>query len=257
MLDSNHASLTLLIAEDHPDVQGLLRDFMDSWGYHADIVSNGLEAVQHARAGTYDLCLMDRRMPVMDGLTAAETTRRRTPYFPILMFSFDPPPPLAYLTKKGIDDWIEKDCDPSYLHERITEWGNTRTISIAKHGNQTTVKREMPMDVRHAKEIRELKSQNLVKVKFDDITGSEVIVHENVINKIVDDFNIKKQFVSTFLNRDPEKPTKCVLFGNNCRMPQIYLTDTDFSEELKNENEELDKYSTMRMKPEKDSPSDL
>ena len=109
----------------------------------------------------------------------------------------------------------------------------------------------MPMDQQHAQELRELKKQDLIKVKFDDISGAEVVVHKNIINKIVQDFNIKKQFVSTFLNRNPDKPTKCILFGNNCRMPQVYLESVDYDNELQLENEEVKKCSEMILKIEK------
>jgi CheY-like chemotaxis protein len=232
MLGSNHASLTLLIAEDHPDVQGLLRDFMDSWGYHADIVSNGLEAVQHARAGTYDLCLMDRRMSVMDGLTAVETIRRRTPYFPILMFSFDPPPPQSYLTKKGIDEWIEKDCDPSYLHERIMEWGNTRTISIAKHGNQTTVKREMPMDAQHAQKVRKLKEQHLSLMSvFGTSTEATFVVNEKIPTYIEQEFADNQKPSVKFLDHTPDAPGRCCLFARTSLVIKTFMLEEDFLEE--------------------------
>ena len=116
--------------------------------------------------------------------------------------------------------------------------------------NLVEIKKEMPMDQQHAQELRELKKQNLIKVKFDDISGAEVVVHKNIINKIVQDFNIKKQFVSTFLNRNPEKPTKCVLFGNNCRMPQVYLENEEYESELKKENEEVKKCPEMILKIE-------
>lgn len=109
----------------------------------------------------------------------------------------------------------------------------------------------MPMDQQHAQELRELKKLNLIKVKFDDISGAEVVVHKNIINKIVQDFNIKKQSVSTFLNRSPDKPTKCILFSNNCRMPQIYLESTDYENELQLENEEVKKCPEMILKIEK------
>lgn len=108
------------------------------------------------------------------------------------------------------------------------------------------------MDQKHARELRDLKKQDLIKIKFDDVSGAEVVVHKNIINKIVEDFNIKGQFVSTFLNRNPERPTKCVLFSNNCRMPQVYLDDGDFERELQLENEEVKKHPEMMLKKEKD-----
>lgn len=253
MLDSNDASLKVLIADDHPDVQGLLREFMDTWGYHADIVSNGLEAVQYAQAGTYDLCLMDRRMPVMDGLMAVETIRRQTPYFPVLMFSFDPSPPQSYLIEKGIDEWIDKSCDPSYLYQRITEWGNTRTVSVVKRRNQIVMKREMPMDTQHAQELRKLKEQGLLKMRLDGPDASEVIVHKNTPNKISHDFNVKKYLMTEFLNRDPERPTVCDLYrGNKNCIVETFIDEEEYAQKLDSEDKEMTGYTAKVFKAEED-----
>lgn len=116
----------------------------------------------------------------MDGYTATETIRRQLPYFLILMLSSDNPPPADILIQKGIDEWIDKACGPEYLHQRIAEWGDTRTFSVVKRENQIVIEREMPMDAQHAQEIKELQAQGLIKVKFDDISGAEVVVHKNI-----------------------------------------------------------------------------
>ena len=126
MLEKNHKSLRILFAEDHPMIQGLIGSFMESWGFHADIASNGLEAVRYAEKNRYDLCLMDKSMPVLNGIKAAKKIRWLTDYFPIIIFSADEPVANEYLRDKGIDDWVEKSCDPDHLHARMLEWCSLR-----------------------------------------------------------------------------------------------------------------------------------
>lgn len=66
-------SLRILVAEDNPVNQEVVRVMLHRLGYSPRIVSNGLEAVAAATAETFDLVLMDVRMPDCDGL---EATRR-------------------------------------------------------------------------------------------------------------------------------------------------------------------------------------
>ncbi len=64
----------VLVAEDHPLNQQVLRAMLVKLGCAVDVVSNGIEAVKAVAAGqTYDIILMDVHMPVLDGL---EATRR-------------------------------------------------------------------------------------------------------------------------------------------------------------------------------------
>ena len=241
--------VNLLFVEDSRVIQKSAELLFNVWGFGFDMASNGREAVELAvcNEGKYDVCLMDTNMPVMDGLEAIRTLRKKVRYFPIISTSLNNIYEKEVL-KLGADDFISKPYDLEQLRRKLIDWAETRTISLIRRKGAIETKKELPMDPQHAKELKELKDLDLIKIKFDDISGAEVVAHKNVINKIVDDFNVKKHFVSTFLNRDPEKPTKCILFSNNCRMPQVYLNETDFEEELRIENEEIEKYSKMIFK---------
>ena len=65
----------LLIAEDNLVNQRLSSRLAEKCGYSADVVSNGIEAVQAVRNNHYDLILMDCQMPEMDGWTATGQIR--------------------------------------------------------------------------------------------------------------------------------------------------------------------------------------
>lgn len=51
-----------------------------------DTAANGLEAVEKARAGQFDVITMDIEMPIMDGITAVREIMKASPT-PVLMFS--------------------------------------------------------------------------------------------------------------------------------------------------------------------------
>ncbi len=243
--------MKILIAEDNQTLQNLNKELMNIWGYDYDIVSNGLEAVEHAQKneGEYDLCLMDIDMPMMNGLKATKIIRRKVKYFPIMALSGN----TEYREKcfkVGMDDFIEKPCFPSVLLDKINEL-TVKSFKFEIKDTDIYFTKEMPMDQQHAQELRELAKKNLRKVKLFDSPGSTVIVHKNVTNKISHDFNIKKQFVSTFVNRDPEKPTRCELYkDSNYLMPQIFLMEEECDEVLKAEDQDLEKYQNLVLKEE-------
>jgi PAS domain S-box-containing protein len=69
------AALRILLVEDSPDNRTITVAYVEDTPYQIDIAENGAIACQMFKAGRYDLVLMDRQMPVMDGLTATRTIR--------------------------------------------------------------------------------------------------------------------------------------------------------------------------------------
>ncbi|MBN2231574.1 MAG: response regulator [Deltaproteobacteria bacterium] len=236
--------LRVLIAEDNVDVQQLHASIMRGWGFEFDLAANGREAVELARArdGAYDICLMDIDMPVMGGLEAARFMRRELRYFPILAVTGKTRQWTEYFDS-GIDDLLEKPFTITGLRQKIGEWTEKHYQIVIQETGSVLIERGRPMDKHHAQELRELAKVNLRRVKFFDGPGSSLIVHKNVTNKISHDFNVKRQLMATFLNREPGKPTRCDLYKEGCAlMPQTYLTPEEYEELEKMENAELEKY---------------
>jgi signal transduction histidine kinase/ActR/RegA family two-component response regulator len=67
----------VLLAEDHPTNQRVVRLILEAAGVRLDIVENGRAALERLAAAPYDLVLMDMQMPEMDGLTATRLLRER------------------------------------------------------------------------------------------------------------------------------------------------------------------------------------
>jgi two-component system, sensor histidine kinase and response regulator len=67
--------LHILLVEDSPDNQVLVRSYLKSTPYQLDVAEHGGVAVEHFKHGRYDVILMDMNMPVMDGYEATRAIR--------------------------------------------------------------------------------------------------------------------------------------------------------------------------------------
>jgi CheY-like chemotaxis protein len=68
-------SLKVLVAEDNPINQKLVRIILEQAGHEVVIAQNGIEAVQQATQSSFDFILMDMQMPLMGGEEATEKIR--------------------------------------------------------------------------------------------------------------------------------------------------------------------------------------
>jgi len=68
-------ALNILLVEDSPDNATITLAYLQETPYRLEIAETGAVACEMFKAGHYDLVLMDRQMPVMDGLTATRTIR--------------------------------------------------------------------------------------------------------------------------------------------------------------------------------------
>jgi CheY-like chemotaxis protein/HPt (histidine-containing phosphotransfer) domain-containing protein len=68
-------ALRILLVEDSPDNRTITVAYLRDTPYQVEIAENGAIAYEKFTAGHYDLLLMDRQMPIMDGLTATRAIR--------------------------------------------------------------------------------------------------------------------------------------------------------------------------------------
>jgi CheY-like chemotaxis protein len=117
--------LDVLIAEDHPINQKLLRLTLEKRGHRVTVVSNGAEALQAlddhgTSAPHFDVVLMDLMMPVMDGLEATRRIRqmesgsgRHIPIVAVTACAMDSDRKACF--EAGMDDYLTKPVDTRNL----------------------------------------------------------------------------------------------------------------------------------------------
>jgi len=247
--------MNILFVEDQAAAQRMIGIFFESWGINFDIAINGLEAVELAKSneGKYDLCFMDTDMPIMNGFEATKIIRQTIKYIPILSTSGD----FTYedkLLEIGADDFIAKPYNFDELKRKITEWCDVKTLLLRLQKDIIKTRKEMPMDAKHAKELKQLKEKGLIKMRLDGPELQEVIVHRNTPYKISYDFNIKKNLMTEFLNRDPDRPTLCDLYrgGKNC-IVETFLDEAEYTAKMTAENKDMAKHTKKYFKSEEES----
>ncbi len=74
---SHPPPLRVLVAEDNPVNQRLVRAILQQRGHALVLVGNGRDALAALDAGAFDVVLMDLHMPEMDGVATAAAIRAR------------------------------------------------------------------------------------------------------------------------------------------------------------------------------------
>jgi CheY-like chemotaxis protein len=125
--------LRILLAEDNLVNQKVALKILGRMGYRADVVSNGIEAVDAVERQTYDVILMDVQMPVMDGLEATarirQKLRERHPWIIALTANALQGDREKYLGV-GMDDYVSKPIRVDELSKAL------RHAAIQKFGSQ-------------------------------------------------------------------------------------------------------------------------
>jgi PAS domain S-box-containing protein len=95
-------ALRILLAEDSADNRTITLAYLEDTPYRVEIAETGAIACEMFEAERYDLVLMDRQMPVMDGLTATRTIRTWE------QANDRPPTPIIALTASALKGDREK-----------------------------------------------------------------------------------------------------------------------------------------------------
>ena len=102
----------LLVVDDSPDNQKLIRLLLDDFSVQVTSADNGKVAVELALANDYDLVLMDMQMPVLDGIEATNMLRAagyRTPIIALTANAMDEDK--KRYKHAGCDDFLSKPID--------------------------------------------------------------------------------------------------------------------------------------------------
>jgi DNA-binding response OmpR family regulator len=119
----NGGTVRVLIADDDATTRQLLELALRSWGYDPVLVPDGARAWDLLqRADAPRLCLVDRQMPGVDGITLCRRIRERDPQrrsYVLLVTVKDARGDIADGFAAGADDYVTKPFDRDELQVRV------------------------------------------------------------------------------------------------------------------------------------------
>jgi len=100
---------TILVAEDNPVNQMLIKEFLQRYDIRADMVVNGQEALKRLEGNAYDLILMDVNMPVLSGVEAVTRIKERGFKTPVIALTANAMAgDRERFLEEGFDNYISK-----------------------------------------------------------------------------------------------------------------------------------------------------
>jgi CheY-like chemotaxis protein len=119
--------LNVLVAEDSYENQQLVLFYLEESGHKADFAENGMEALDKAKTGKYDVILMDVQMPLMNGFDATkkirEVEKEISKHVPIIaLTAYAMPEERKFCFEAGMDDYLAKPITKNQLLEKLNKW---------------------------------------------------------------------------------------------------------------------------------------
>jgi signal transduction histidine kinase/CheY-like chemotaxis protein/HPt (histidine-containing phosphotransfer) domain-containing protein len=116
----------ILVVEDNPVNQEVMRESLSQLGYRCVIVGNGQLALDELERAQYPLIFMDCQMPVLDGYGATREIRRReaggkrVPIIAVTAHAYESE--RSKVLDAGMDDYMAKPIKQASLLEALQRW---------------------------------------------------------------------------------------------------------------------------------------
>lgn len=112
--------MRILLVEDEAALSAALKDTLVAAGYAVDCYADGESGLDALCCGSYDLVLLDRMLPVLDGLTLLRQARHKGIHTPVLILTaLDQVGDRVEGLDAGADDYLAKPFATEELLARV------------------------------------------------------------------------------------------------------------------------------------------
>jgi two-component system response regulator AtoC len=210
--------MKILIVDDEPNIRDLMHRYLSLDGIESDCAENGLSAQRMLKENPYDACLVDLKMPGMDGLSLIVWIRQEGFRMPVIMISAhgDISDAVSAL-KEGAQDYIVKPFDPEELVirlKKLVEAQNLRNLVESETRSGSDNEKAFIGESPSIKKIKEIVARisdtgSTVLITGESGTGKEVVAREIHASSSVSD----GPFVAINIGGVPENLLESELFG--------------------------------------------
>jgi CheY-like chemotaxis protein len=155
------SDMKILVVDDDDLNRRMMKVLLGREGYHVDLATNGLEALDAVKYQHYSMVLMDLQMPIMDGVEASRRIREwekdGTRTFIVALTASYMPQEGHVLYEAGIDNYISKPFDFEQIQRMLQYAAAGQTDALIPPERSTsetgtvTEKAKMDIEANHEK----------------------------------------------------------------------------------------------------------
>lgn len=201
----------ILIVEDDPDIQELLRNFLQEAGYETALAGDGVEALSLFSAHAFDLILLDLLLPKIDGFGVCELIRRQS-QIPIIMLTAlsDEAEQIRGLDLQ-VDDYITKPFSMPVLVRKIA--AVLRRSGLPENSRRQTIAyKSLILDLDNYSALADGRPVSLTQREFEILREllthqGRVLTRQNLLDRLWRyDFYGDERVVDTHIKNLRKKP---------------------------------------------------
>ena len=210
--------MNVLIVDDEINIRQLMSRYLKLEGIRSSEAENGLSAQRMLREQGFDACVIDLKMPGMNGLELIQWIRSEGLRMPIIMISAHGEISDAVTAlKEGAQDYIVKPFDPEELVLRLKKLVELQNLRNVVESKSRQVDSEGELFIGESPQIKQIKkviekiadTTSMVLITGESGTGKEVVARRIHQTSPVAD----GPFVAINIGGVPENLIESELFG--------------------------------------------
>lgn len=195
LAENKRAHIRVLLAEDNPLNQQVALRTLDKFGYRADAVNDGEEALAAHNKKPYDIILTDIQMPKMGGFEVTkairlEETASGKHVAIIAMTAHAMAGDRERCIAAGMDDYVSKPIDPDVFRAVMDRWAETVDFAIKGSLIKRGAKRSpegvgSPADLTRIREL--VDGDQLVERQLVELFISDTSAHTQLLEEAIEE----------------------------------------------------------------------